>query len=266
MKIVVITGSTRGIGYGLAEEFLKRGHAVVVSGRRQAGVDQAVAALVANFDADRITGQPCDVSDESQLHDLWQAAVGRFGRVDIWVNNAGIAHSVGMFWEQALEQTTATIQTNVTGMMMASHIAMNGLLAQGGGQIYNMEGFGSDGKQMRPSMAVYGTSKAALRYFTRALSKEAADTPVQVGTISPGMVITDLVLAQYKDDPAELERVKRIFNIIADRVETVTPFLVERMLANDKNGAQIDWLPRSKVIMRFLTAPFNKRDVFTPEG
>ena len=94
------------------------------------------------------------------------------------------------------------------------------------------------------------------------MSSEVSNTPVKVGRLSPGIVITEFITDQYADDPDGLESAKRIFNILGDRVETVTPWLADNVLANDKNGAAIEWLTRVKITKRFLTANFNKRDLF----
>jgi hypothetical protein len=76
------------------------------------------------------------------------------------------------------------------------------------------------------------------------------------------MVATKLITEQYEEHPEEWKRAERIFNILSDRVETVTPWLVRKILSNKKNGVRIQWLSRSKVIMRFLESPFRKRNVF----
>ncbi len=92
-------------------------------------------------------------------------------------------------------------------------------------------------------------------------------TDVIVGAISPGMVLTDLILKQYEGkDPAEWESARKIFNILADNVETVTPYLAKKILENQKNGARINWLTGSRVLWRFLTARFNQRNLFTDIG
>jgi NAD(P)-dependent dehydrogenase (short-subunit alcohol dehydrogenase family) len=124
-----------------------------------------------------------------------------------------------------------------------------------------MEGSGSDGR-VGHGLTVYGSSKRGGRFLTDALIQEVADTPVIVGALSPGMLLTDLVTGQMEQDSQEWERLKRIMNIIADRVETVAPWLAGRILANEKNGASIRWMTRGKVLWRFLTAPFSKRDLF----
>src|SRR5437868_1872544 len=96
-KVIVITGSTRGIGLGMAREFLQRGQQVVISGRTPDSTANAVTQLSASY-ADRVVGQPCDVGDYAQVEALWDAAVARFGRVDIWINNAGTSHPSQNFW------------------------------------------------------------------------------------------------------------------------------------------------------------------------
>lgn len=256
MTTTLITGSTRGIGLGLAREFLKRGCNVVVSGRSQASVD---AALVALGGGAALFGVPCDVGDVAQVQALWDAGAAHFGRIDLWINNAGRGHPQKNSWELDQPTVQSVLDTNLLGAVNGCHVAVRGMRAQGGGHIYNMEGFGSSGS-VRNGLALYGTSKAALRYYSRALARELEGGSVKLSRISPGIVITDL-LDQY-DDPADFARAKRIFNILGDRVETVTPWLVEKMLTNDRHAASFEWLTRGKVFGRFLTAPFNRRNLF----
>ena len=88
-------------------------------------------------------------------------------------------------------------------------------------------------------------------------------TPVRFGTLSPGMVVTDFLLDPLRGDAAQLEEAKKIFNILADRVDAVAPFLVRGILKAKKNGAHIAWLTPAKAMTRFLFAPFSKRDLFS---
>ena len=90
IKNIVITGSTKGIGLGLAEAFMARGHNVVISGRRQDTVDAAVASLNATKPSGRAVGVACDVSDVAQVQNLWRQSAKVFGRIDVWINNAGL--------------------------------------------------------------------------------------------------------------------------------------------------------------------------------
>ena len=76
------------------------------------------------------------------------------------------------------------------------------------------------------------------------------------------MVITDLITERYKDRPEEWERAKKIFNIIADRVENVTPWLAKRMLANQKNSAVLAYSSTWKLLWKFVSQPFVRRNLF----
>ena len=261
MKSIVITGSTRGIGFGLADAFLAKGCRVVVNGRSQESVDQACAQLAEKHASDRLHGFAAVVSDHSQVKALWQFAVEKLDTIDIWINNAGIGHDTEPFWDIPADEARSVIEANILGVIYGSQEAMRGMLQQGKGQIYNMEGFGSGG-HIRYGMSLYGTSKAAVGYLTKAMVEETKDSDILVGALSPGMVMTDLVLDRFKDDPAELEKRKRIFNIIADSVDNVAPWLVQRILRNEKHGARFAYMPPAKMIGRFMSAPFSKRDLF----
>jgi NAD(P)-dependent dehydrogenase (short-subunit alcohol dehydrogenase family) len=124
-----------------------------------------------------------------------------------------------MVWERPEGELSSVIATNVLGIIYGSQVAMRGMLAQGHGAIYNMEGMGSDGRK-HAGLTTYGTSKYAVHYFTESLALEVKEKPVIVGSLRPGMVVTALLTERYKDRSEEWERTKKIFNIIADEVET----------------------------------------------
>ncbi|MEZ4518543.1 MAG: SDR family oxidoreductase [Chloroflexota bacterium] len=258
---IVITGSTRGIGYGLVDEFLKRECQVLLNGRSQESVDAALAALSDRHGTDRIAVQAGDVVVPDVHEAIWAAAVAAFGKVDIWINNAGVGHPYLMGWEIPTEKIDQVVDINLKGMIYGSQVAVRRMLQQGFGHLYNMEGFGSNGR-IRPGLSVYGSTKSALSYFTRSLAAEVEGTPVKVSSLSPGMVITDFITEQYQDDPEGFEQTKAAFNALGDKVETVTPWLADQVLANDKSGAAIKWLTTPKIMTRLAIARFNKRDLF----
>ena len=258
---IVITGSTRGIGRGLAAEFLTRGHDVAVSGRTQAAVDEAVAALAPLAAAGaRVVGAPCDVSDAAALRLLWDRAAGAFGRVDAWINNAGLSHPRQQVGELRAADIDVVAKTNLQGMMLGTQVALEGMGRQaGGGTIWNMEGFGSNGMKT-PGMSLYGASKFALTYFNKALLAETRGSAVKVCWLSPGIVVTDLMKRDMGSTTAEdAARTRRIYDILADRVETVTPWLAERILEPHKTGDRVAWLTNGKAFRRFFGSLFRKR-------
>lgn len=257
-KTVVITGGTRGIGLGLARELLARGSNVAICGRSQESVDKAVAELAA---PGRVVGAVADVTDEDAISRLWYAAHTAFGGVDIWINNAGISTSRQPLHEADAKEIRSVVETNLLGAIVGSRVALRGFLAQGRGALWNMEGFGSNG-MTSPGMAPYGATKRAVTYLSKALLKETKGMGVEVGRLSPGIVLTDLLFGDYDGQPEQLEKAKKIFNILGDRVETVTPWLAERVLAHKGTGGHIQWLTKPKAFGRFATAGFRKRDLF----
>lgn len=265
MKTVIITGSTRGIGKGLAENFLKQGCKVVITGRSQPQVEQVVAQFAHQFSTQQVTGLACDVSSYDQLQAVWDHAVATFSTVDIWINNAGISLPRKPLEQQDPTAIHSIIATNLAGVVLASSVALKGMKAQNHGQIWNMEGFGSN-DATQPGMTIYGATKRAVTYLNKSLQKEVKGTAVQVNTLSPGIVVTDLLVGDYDTSSAEWLKVKKIFNILGDTVETVTPWLVKGILATDKSGAKVAWLTSGKAFVRFMTAGFNKRDLFSELG
>ena len=131
MKTVVITGSTRGIGRGLAENFLSRGCKVMISGRQPAAVDAVVAELAAQHDSARVAGKACEITDVEQLQALWDEAASRFGRVDVWINNAGISAPRKPLWETDPAILSRIVEVNLGGVLLANRVALAGMQAQG---------------------------------------------------------------------------------------------------------------------------------------
>lgn len=258
MKNVVITGSTRGIGFAMAMEFLKAGCNVTLSGRKETMPEDALSAL-ASFEGGFQYVQ-CNVQEKADIQTLWDASLAKWGGIDIWINNAGQNAPHMFLWETPEVCTEKTIQTNITGMIYGSQIAAAGMIRQGHGAIYSMEGLGSN-DMIQVKTILYGTTKRALTYFMRGLARELNGTGVIAGRLSPGMMLTDFITKTADGEPSEImtdERFKKIFNILADKPETVAEFFIPRMLRNKKNDVQIAWLKNGKAAWRFMTAGFRK--------
>ncbi|HEY5118718.1 MAG TPA: SDR family oxidoreductase [Anaerolineales bacterium] len=258
MKVVVITGSTRGIGFGLARELLRRDCGIVISGRKADRVGWAVAELAAEFGVNCIFGQPCDVTDFASVQALWDAAAKRFERIDIWINNAGISHRQIDLAAIPPEDLQAVVNTNILGTLYGASVAMRGMRGQGGGAIYNLEGLGGDGRHMR-GLNLYGMTKYAVAYLTDGLAQEAKGSGVIVGAIRPGMVLTDLITAQYTGRDEDWRRMQRVFSFIASDVKDVAPWVAERVLANRRNGARIQYGGMLRILGRMITSRFGGR-------
>lgn len=258
MKNVVITGSTRGIGFSMAKEFLKAGCKVTLSGRGEA-LSEASRAELSAFEG-RYIYVRCNAQNKASLQNLWDASLKCWGNIDIWINNAGQNTPHVFSWETGETYTQNVINTNILGMIYGSQIAAAGMLKQGYGAIYSMEGLGSN-NMIQVKTILYGTTKCALSYFMKGLAKELKGTGVIAGRLSPGMVLTDFIIKTPDGEQSQViedEKFRKIFNILADKPETVAKFFVPRILSNTKNDVQIAWLTSKKVTWRFMTAPLRK--------
>jgi len=258
MKTVVITGSTRGIGFAMAGAFLERGCNVIISGRKKSSAQAAVKDLSDRFEKTRVTGHPCDVQSFNDIQKLWDFAVKQFDKVDIWINNAGISNELRMLPDIPAEEMARVVETNVLGEMYGSQVALKGFAKQGYGALYNMEGMGAKKGRMVDGLSIYGTTKAGLRYFNDAIAQENKNPNILIGALLPGMVLTDMVMSQYEGKPEDWKKVERIFRAISEDVHLVANWMAGKMLANKKNGARFSYSNSFKIMGRMIGMLFKR--------
>ncbi len=184
-KTVVVTGATTGVGRGVAWEVAMAGANVVAAARRQQELDEMVVRVAAA--GGTAIAVPVDVSDVAAVDRLAAAAVARFGRIDVWINNVGIG-AIGPFWEVPVADHARVIDLNVTGMMHGAHVALRQFRAQPeGGVLINLGSVESS--VPLAYQASYAASKAAVTGFGRTLRQELRlsgdDRRIRVSTILP---------------------------------------------------------------------------------
>lgn len=257
---VVITGSSKGIGLGLAQAFLDLGWCVVISGRQVQQLQQTLTQLSTQYQSDVIQAYACDVTQVEDVQQLWSFAVMHFKQVDIWINNAGSSNAAKAFVDISAHELQQVINTNVLGCMLGSQVALHGMLAQGFGQIFNMEGWGSRG-EWSEGMTPYATTKRAVGYFSDALYKETKHTPILVGTLSPGMVATELLISSWRQgEQKNWNKMKWLFMFIIDPVQPVSQYLVKRMVNNKKTPVRIVWMTPWRLLKRFFQPYYWRRN------
>ena len=208
-KVAVITGSTRGFGLAMARAFAGAGAQVVVSSRSMEAVARAVELL--RGEGAQVSGLACDVGDLSQVEALAAHAVKRFGRFDVWVNNAALAPPYGPTASIPVESFERATRTNVLGAYYGSLVALRHFLPRGKGKLINILGRGERGPT--PFQSGYAASKAWLRSFSLAMAKEYKDSGVDIFTLNPGMMPTDM-LTNFEAVAGHTARVQLLGTVI----------------------------------------------------
>lgn len=267
MKTVVITGSARGFGLCQAKKFKELGCNVIISDINEANLEKALAELnKIKPDTTKAIKVKADVTSYNDLENLWNIAKEEFNNVDIWINNAGVNSPDKSVYELSEKEISFILDIDLKGAILGSKIAFKGMKEQGFGQIYNVEGYGSNDAMMT-GLTLYGTTKRAITYFTLSLAKEAHDVTndkVKVCRLTPGIMITEFITsANGGSTHIELpEKTKKVYNILGDYPEVIADYCVPRMLKNEKNNYNVVWLSNARAFRRFLFAGFNKRDFF----
>lgn len=187
--VVMITGALTGIGRATALAFAKEGAMVVVSGRR-VGEGKALEAELQRLGAQAMFVQ-ADVRRESDVSNLVDRTIARFGRLDVAVNNAGTEGKGGPVTEQAPDSYTAVFDTNVLGTLLCLKHELRVMQPQGSGSIVNLSS--TMGERGAANFALYTASKHAVEGLTKSAALESAPFGVRVNAVAPGPTETAML-------------------------------------------------------------------------
>ena len=210
-KVCVITGGAAGIGFAYARRFLAEGARVVVADI----VDPAPAAKTV-APADRVLALQADVSDAAAMRALAEAAVARFGRIDVLVNNAAVFATLKPqpFDEIPESEWARVMAVNVTGVWNAVRGVVPAMRAQGGGRIVNVaSAIVAKGTSL---LLHYVTSKGAVVAMTRALARELGESGITVNAVAPGLILSDTVQANPAITGFQADAVMRVRSLKRD--------------------------------------------------
>jgi gluconate 5-dehydrogenase len=187
-RTALITGSSRGIGFALAQGLAEAGAQVIINSRQQAAVDAAVAHLRAL--GLQVQGAAFDVADERAVEAAFVGFDQRALEVDILINNAGIQHRQPMV-EVSLEDWHRVINTNLTAAFIVGRVAARRMIARKqGGKIINIGSLTSEAA--RATVAPYTVAKGGIKMLSKAMAAEWAQFDIQANSIGPGYILTDM--------------------------------------------------------------------------
>lgn len=190
-KVAVVTGSTSGIGLGIATALARKGADIVLNGFGDAAeIERIRSRLDAEFGV-RVAHDSADLSRGEAVRGMIDHAVAKMGRIDILVNNAAAARGNDRVPVVQLEEAEwrKVIEVNLTGTFLVTKTVAGALIEQGeGGRIVNISSIA--GREGIPTFAAYGTTKAGIILFTRVLAQELAPHGINVNCVCPGLVGT----------------------------------------------------------------------------
>ena len=195
-KVAIVTGATKGIGIGCADEMLKEGAKVVLTGR-SVDLGKEAAQRISRSEGDTLF-VACDVKDSSQVKNLIDTTVNHFGRLDIMVSNAG-TNGKAEFLDVTEEDWDRIIDTNLKGVFLCGQYAAKQMVKQGeGGVIINMSSVMA--VLGLKNQVAYSASKGGINQLTKVMSLGLVDYGIRVNAIGPGPIMTELMLRVAEDE------------------------------------------------------------------
>ena len=187
-KAAIVTGAGRGIGKAIAGKFLQEGAEVLICDVDPGRVEEAQRELEA---IGSVHGEVADVTSREEVEGLVGRAKGALGRIDVLVNNAGVAR-YERFLEIADKDWNDTLAVNLTGVFLCSQVAAREMRERGSGAIVNMAS--TNGILGEPGLAPYNASKAGVVLLSKTMAIELAPHNIRVNSVCPGFILTDLAL------------------------------------------------------------------------
>ncbi len=225
-KVIVITGSTRGIGRAIAEACGKAGAKLVICSRDEVNVNEVIPLF--RKKGYKVTGIPADVSITEDLKRLFDHAIAQWGKIDVWINNAGISAGYRLLEHVPDEELRKIVEVNLTATLLACKMIIPYFKQQGRGILINLSGRGGRGDHAA-FMAPYTATKAAITTLTRSLAEENAGHAISIHSVVPGLVKTDFFESVKTDEEGKhaMKSLPWIFRAFGIAAADVGDFFVQ---------------------------------------
>ncbi|KHD38726.1 short-chain dehydrogenase [Clostridium acetobutylicum] len=200
-KVALITGSSRGIGKSIAEEMAKMGIEVVINYRNdEKGALDTLKSIKNSGGIAEV--YKCDITSYSEVKNMFEFIISKFGKIDLLVNNAGIS-KIGLFMDMKENDYNEIMDNDFRGVFNCTSLAVKYMLERKSGSIINISSiWGNVGASCE---VLYSAAKGAVNSFTKALGKELAPSGIRVNAISPGVIDTEMNGSFSNDEKNDLE-------------------------------------------------------------
>jgi len=203
-KIVLITGSTSGIGEACAWKFASEGSKLILNGRNADKLEELKQTITAEYGTEIIT-LPFDVRDRTEAHNRLDNLPEEWKSIDVLINNAGLVLGVDKEFEGDLEEWDIVIDTNIKGLLNMTRYIVPFMLKHNKGHIINIGSIA--GEAAYPGGSVYCATKFAVKALTDGLRIDLVDTPLRVTNIKPGFVETHFSVTRFRGDKQKADAV-----------------------------------------------------------
>ncbi len=205
-KTALITGATSGIGEGCARKFAQGGYDIVITGRRQERLEALRQELTAQYGVD-VLAAAFDVSDREAAVKAVEEIVSHCGKIDVLVNNAGLARGLDPEYEGDFKEWDEMVDTNIKGLLTMTRLIVPDMVKRNEGHVINIGSVAGDAAYAGGN--VYCATKAAVKALSDGLRIDVAHTKVRVTNIKPGLVETHFSNVRFRGDDARADNVYR---------------------------------------------------------
>ncbi|MGB3237680.1 MAG: SDR family oxidoreductase [Geitlerinemataceae cyanobacterium] len=225
-RIVLITGSSSGIGASCAKLFAEAGAKLILAARRFDRLQALATQLQQDFNTETHLLE-MDVRDRTQVESTLQSLPQNWEKIDILINNAGLSRGLNKLHEGSIEDWEEMIDANLKGLLYVTRTVVPGMVDRSNGHVINIGSIA--GRQAYPGGNVYCASKAGVRAISEGLKQDLLGTPIRVTEIEPGLVETEFSIVRFHGDSDRADKVyERLTPLTPEDVADVVLFCATR--------------------------------------
>lgn len=238
MKTALITGATSGFGHAIALRLAGLGYNLIITGRRAERLEEVTKQLQSDYSI-KLISLCFDIRDNSACTEAINSLPPAFKKIDVLINNAGLAAGASPFQESDLADYEQMIDTNVKGLLYMTKLVVPGMIEQQSGLIINLSSIA--GIEVYPNGSVYCASKHAVNAITKGLRLDLVKHGIKVSSVSPGMAETEFSIIRYHGDKEKAKAVYAgLIPLNAEDIADAIEFIVTRPAHVSINDIQIN--------------------------